>query len=120
LTKPVWQAPPHQQLGYLVQNSINVDSTELVRSLREDRALPFQDLESAESSHLTVGPPAPKVCFGCFGIQEMTSLDENGLKPWAKVPVILLSLMIGLLVLLFLGRRLWKRRVYADINDMQC
>jgi hypothetical protein len=112
------QPPPHDQLGYFVQNSINADPTDLVRSLREDKTLPFQDIISAESSHLTVGPPPPKVC--CFGLQAIVSLDEGGSKNWATVPVILISLMIGALMSIFFGRRLWKRRAYLDVDDMAC
>ncbi|KAL3793753.1 hypothetical protein HJC23_013315 [Cyclotella cryptica] len=102
--------PPHEQLGYLVQDSINADPTNLARVLREDPALPFQDLESVDSSHLTVGPAAPKVCLGCVGFQAVSVADNRGkLEAWATIPVILISLMIGALVFLFFGRRLWKR-----------
>ena len=114
------QPPPHEQLGHFVQNSINADPTELVRSLREESTLPFQNLESVESSHLTIGPPAPKLCPGCFGLQAITNVDEGGLQSWAEVPVILLSLMIAALTFAFFARRIWKRRRYLDIDDMQC
>jgi hypothetical protein len=114
------QPPPHEQLGYFVQNSINANPADLVRSLREDKTLPFQDIISAESSHLTVGPPPPKVCTGCFGLQAIVALDEGGLKSWATVPIILISLMIGGLTFVFFGRRLWKRRAYLDGDDMAC
>ncbi|KAL7510518.1 hypothetical protein ACHAXN_007418 [Cyclotella atomus] len=115
-----YNPPPHEQLGYFVQNSINANPADLVRSLREDKTLPFQDIISAESSHLTVGPPPPKVCTGCFGLQAIVALDEGGLKSWATVPIILISLMIGGLTFVFFGRRLWKRRAYLDGDDMAC
>jgi hypothetical protein len=115
-----YRPPPHEQLGHFVQNSINADPTELVRTLREDSTLPFQNLESVESSHLTIGPPAPKLCPGCFGLQAVTSPEDGGLKSWAEVPVILMSLMIVALSFVFFGRRVWKRRRYLDVDDMQC
>lgn len=106
-------------MGYFVANSINANPSGLVRSLQDDKTLPFQDIESAESSHLTVGPPPPKVCPGCIGIQAITVLNEGGLKSWATVPVILLSLMIASLTFAFFGRRLWKRRVYLEVDELR-
>lgn len=107
--------PPHEQLGYFVQNSINADPDKLTRTLREDPNLPFQDLTEATSSHLTVGPPPPKPCEGCLGIQAVQYEDTGGMANWATVPVALLSVMIGSLVILFLGRRVWKRR--REVSD---
>ena len=88
--------------------------------MREDANLSFDELESASSSHLTVGPRATKSCHGCVGIQAMTNDDNSdGLKSWAKVSVIILSLMIGVLVLLFFSRRLWKRRRDVDVDKCE-
>ena len=50
----------------------------------------------------------------------MTSPEDGGLKSWAEVPVILMSLMIAALSFVFFGRRVFKRRRYLDIDDMQC
>ena len=51
----------------------------------------------------------------------MKSVDEGGLKSWATVPVILVSLMIAALMFVFFGRRLWSRRVHTDfdVDDMK-
>ena len=109
-------------MGYFIENSINADPVDFARSLREDVTLPFQDLQSVQGVHLTVGPPPPKVCAGCFGIQAVVkSVDEGGLKSWATVPVILVSLMIAALTFVFFGRRLWSRRVHTDfdVDDMK-
>lgn len=49
------------------------------------------------------------------------SASEGGLKSWATVPIILLSLMIAALAFVFFGRRLWSRGVHThfDANDME-
>ena len=41
------------------------------------------------------------------------------MKEWATIPVILLSATVGALILLFLGRRLWKRRREVADSDAQ-
>jgi hypothetical protein len=105
-------------LGYFVQNSINADPGKLGRTLRENPDLPFQDLKEATSSHLTVGPPPPKPCEGCIGIQAVQVEDAGGMEKWATIPVALLSVMIGSLLLLFLGRRVWKRRREVVDSDL--
>jgi hypothetical protein len=105
-------------LGYFVQNSINSDPGKLGRTLRDDPDLPFQDLNEATSTHLTVGPPPPKPCEGCIGIQSVQVQDAGGMEKWATIPVALLSVMIGSLVLLFLGRRAWKRRREVFDSDL--
>ncbi|KAL7515932.1 hypothetical protein ACHAWX_001001 [Stephanocyclus meneghinianus] len=104
-----YRPPPHEQLGYFVQDSINADPTKLSRALREEPTLPFEEVESVQSNHLTVGPPAP-ACHGCVGIQASSIADDtNRMEAWATIPIILISLMIGALVFLFFGRRFWKR-----------
>lgn len=117
------QPPPFEQLGYFVQNSINVNPDKLGRVLREDPDLPFQNLAQATSNHLTVGPPPPKPCETCLGIQALQYEEDPGLmEGWATIPVALISVMIGGLIFLFLGRRMWKRRREVGdsvIGDMQ-
>ncbi|KAL7482504.1 hypothetical protein ACHAW6_008191 [Cyclotella cf. meneghiniana] len=105
-----YNPPPHDQLGYFVEDSINADSDNFVRTLREDNTLPFQDLESADSTHLTVESPAPRACDGCVGIQAVSTDDSGGMAEWATILVSLFSLMIVALICLFLSRRIWKLR----------
>jgi len=57
-----------------------------------------------------VGPPAPKACDGCVGIQAVYTQDSGGMAKWATIPVSLFSLMIVALICLFLSRRIWKLR----------
>lgn len=112
------QPPPHEQLGYFVQNSINANPDKLGRTLREDPDLPFKDLSEASSSHLTVGPPPPKPCEGCLGIQS-NEYQVPRMERWATISIALLSVMIASLVVLFLGRRVWKRRRVVIDSDVQ-
>lgn len=119
-SRGAYNPPPHEQLGYFVQNSINANPDKLGRSLREDPDLPFKDLSETSSNHLTVGPPPPILsCKGCYGMQAIQNDDAGGMEEWAIIPVILLSAIVGALIFLFLSRRLWKRRREVADFDAQ-
>jgi len=118
-TRGTYRPPPFQQLGSVVQDSINSDPKTLVKSLKERRDLPpvFGEVESADARHLTLkleAPPAPKpprgpkkkVVFVTKSADEPDPLMDK----WAIVPVILLAFGIAGLAGTFLFRRVFVRR----------
>jgi hypothetical protein len=122
-----YRPPPHDQLGYFLEDSINANPSVVVNSFKEQQNLPrfFSELEDVGARHLTVGPPAPlKGLGGLAAYQEDIDAHragaEGGMAGWATAPLIIIVLGIVSLASFFLFRRVFKRRrVVTDFGDMK-
>lgn len=120
-TRGAYNPPPHEQLGAILEDSVNRDPGGLVKSIKERRGegLPpvFEDVEDVDASHLTVQiPQKGKVpAISVAERQEISNAkaaeeSRGRMADWATVPVILLAFLIAALMGMLLFRRVFVRR----------
>ena len=124
-----YNPPPRLQLGQIAEDSINVDSRRLTKTLQEKIDV-FSELQTVNSKHVTIKGYGDSVAadpasdeirpppLGTLNAQNAES--RNGLAPWATVPIILLAiLMSGLIGLFFFRRAFHRRRVVHNDQDLK-
>jgi len=106
-TRGAYRPPPFEQLGSVVEDSINTNRGILVRSLQDKQELPpiFHEVEGANARRLVVEPEPKKTI-----LVTRTDDPEEKIAGWATLPIIILSFMIATLVGMFLFRRVFVRR----------
>ena len=120
-----YRPPPYEQLGTVLQESINSDPEAVVKSLkdRESNDLPaiFDEVETASARHMTLKVGGSGVKDIQDVVTESAAADgsegnnSDGMVDWAKVPIVLLSLLIAGLFGILLFRRAFVRRTKKKI-----
>lgn len=118
-----YKPPPYRQLGDFVEDSINDNEENLVRSLEKratesdstedvNKALPsfFADIDTLEGRHLVEDSGRN----GGLEVAKATFLNDSsgggGLAAWATAPLVLIAVLITSLIGLLIFRRNFTRR----------